>query len=214
MHPKCVIKKWDWFRAIGYEPHEGQQLFHKSEAQNRFVAAGWGWGKSTAVARDYEPLFLSPKSRIWIVGPDYGLASREFGIMWDDIVVGQQVPMSVARYNVDQGAMIMRTPDAVGGSVVEVKTERNPHSLEAEDVDAIIYAELAQLKKATVERCQGRLRVGRAEQAGGFTPEGFNWSYDDIWEPACDPGRDDWWGHRGPSWENPAVSAKWLEVPV
>ena len=77
MHPKCVIDKWEWFKAIGYEPHEGQRLFHSSDAPNRIVAAGWGWGKSIALARDYEPLLLSPGTRIWIVGPDYGLASRE-----------------------------------------------------------------------------------------------------------------------------------------
>ena len=113
---------------------------------------------------------------------------------------------------VDQGKMRLKTPESVGGSVLEVKTERNPHSLEAEDVDAIIYAEAGQLKQRTYERCQGRLRIGRAEQAAAFTPEGFNWAYKALWKPtrAPDVDRDDWWGHRGPSWENPAVSEKWL----
>ena len=211
MHPKCVIDKWGWFESIGYKPHEGQRLFHKSEAQNRVASCGWGWGKSTCVARDYEPLFMSPGTRIWIVGPDYGEAAREFSIVWDDLIVKKQLPMAVKRFNVDQGKMILKTPDSCGGSVLEVKTERNPHSLEAEDVDAIIYAEAGQLKKSTYERCQGRLRIGRAEQAAAFTPEGYNWAYEELWEPAEDPDQPDWWGRRGPSWENPHVSQKWLK---
>jgi len=210
VHPKCVIDKWSWFDAIGYDPHPGQLLFHNSEAKNRVVTAGWGWGKSCAGAREFEALLLSPGTRIWIVGPDYGEASREFRFFWDDLVVRKQLPFAEKRFNVDQGAMRLRTPDECGGSILEVKTERNPHSLEAEDVDAIIYAEAGQLKKATYERCQGRLRMG-GYQVFLFTPEGFNWCYKDLWMRCEDQEDADWWGHRGPSTENPHLDAAWLE---
>lgn len=211
MHPKCVIEKWPWFKSIGYEPHGAQKLFHNSTAPNRVVSAGWGWGKSMAVARDSEPLLMSPGTQIWIVGPDFGEASREFSFFWHDLVVNKQLPMAEARYNVDQGAMRLRTPDSCGGSLLVVKSERNPHSLEAEDVDRIIYAEAGQLKRSTYERCQGRLRMG-GHQDAAFTPEGFNWAYDDLWEPAIDPDEKDWWGHRGPSTENPYLDSKWLKT--
>jgi len=210
MHPKLSIDKWQLFDSIGYNPHPGQVAFHKSEAIDRVCSCGWGWGKSTAGAREYEALLLSPGVRIWIVGPDYKEASREFQIFWDDLVVTLGVEFAEARNSPDQGVMRLRTPDSVGGSVLEVKTERNPYSLEAEDVDAIIYAEAGQMKRKTHERLFGRRRMGKSEAVYLFTPEGFGWTHDDLWKPAIDPEEPEFWGHRGPSWENPAISRDWL----
>ena len=210
-HPKCVIDQWKLFDSLGYEPHDGQRAFHDSQATNRVVSAGWGWGKSKAGAYDALALVLSPQTTTWIVGPDYGEASREFSLIYDAMYQGGQLAdCPVKRFNIDQGDMKIRTPDSCGGSNLVVKSERNPHSLEAEDVDNMLYAEAGQLKKATYERCQGRLRMG-GHQVALFTPEGFNWAHDDLWEPATDHEQDDWWGRRGPSWENPHLAPKWLE---
>lgn len=208
MHPKLVIERDQFFDSIGYEPHDGQRAFHESDAKNRVATTGWGWGKSHALAREIELMLLSPRTLTWIVGPDYGEAAREFSIVWDDLVTRLALPFAEKHYLVDQGKMRLRTPDEVGGSVLEVKTERNPHSLEGPDVDLMAYAEAGQLKQRTYQRCQGRLRMG-GYQVAAFTPEGFNWAFDDLWEPTRE--KDDWWGHRGPSWENPYIDADWLE---
>ena len=209
-HPKCVIDQWKLFDKLGYEPHDGQRTFHERVEPNKVVSTGWGWGKSTALGRELLPLVMSPQTTSWIVGPDYGEASREYSIIWEDFYkLGLLDSCPVKAFNVDQGNMKLRTPDSVGGSVLTVKSERNPHSLEAEDVDALAYAEAGQLKRATFQRCQGRLRMGGYQMAA-FTPEGFNWAYEDLWEPATDPDEPDWWGHRGESSENPHISQKWL----
>jgi len=211
-HPKCVIDQWKLFDSLDYEPHEGQRAFHECAAKNRVAPCGWGWGKSKMLAYDALPLILSPQTTTWIVGPDYGEASREYSIIYEGMyTLGLLADCPVKTFNVDQGSMKIKTPDSCGGSTVTVKTERNPHSLEAEDVDNMLYAEAGQMKRTTYQRCQGRLRTG-GYQTAAFTPEGFNWTHDDLWLLATDPEEHDWWGRRGPSWENPHLDPAWLEA--
>ena len=146
---------------------------------------------------------------IWIVGPDYHEARREFRIIRDDIVLKAGLPLAVDRDSPDQGVMRLQTPEACGGSVLEVISERNPKKLEAHEPDAILMVEASQMKKGTWERLQGRRRLGHVPMYYGYTPEGYDWTYECLWQAALD-GEEGYWARRGPSWENPAVSRDWL----
>ena len=66
------IELWDklktvranWFKKIGYEPHEGQWKMHNSDAMFRVLAAGTRFGKSLCAAREAEAVLLLPNVRV------------------------------------------------------------------------------------------------------------------------------------------------------
>ena len=204
-----AIEKRRWFDFIGYEPHEGQWAFHENRARFRVCPCGWGWGKTTAAARDYEPLFLTPNTVGWIVAPTYVLGEKPFRVFYNDLVsrFGRDF-FAECKYN-PKVEMKLKLREELGGSVIEVKTERHPESLEGEDVDYVIFEEASLMKLKTFERVYGRLRMG-GEACFLFTPDGFNWTYD-LYKHGDDPEYADWWSRRGPSHDNPHLEAEWLE---
>src|SRR6266571_320929 len=86
-----VIDKAAYFAKIGFQPHPKQWLFHKSPARFRIPVCGRRFGKSTMAGRDVQPDLFVPKRRMWIVGPTYDLAEKEFRVVWDDMIIGLQL---------------------------------------------------------------------------------------------------------------------------
>jgi hypothetical protein len=210
---KSIIEKDKWFRKIGYEPHDGQWQFHRSRARFRLMSCGWGWGKSRGAAADYEPLLLAPRTVTWIVAPSYELGEKPFRVFWYDLLaamgrdwVGEGTR---SRYSVEGGRMRIETPDQCGSSILAVKTERHPESLEGEDVDAAIFEELGEMKRSTFERVYGRLRMG-GEACGLYTPDGFGFPHDLLLRSGKEEFPD-WWSRTGPSWENPHLDPAFVE---
>ena len=77
-----------YFQSIGYEPHKEQWSFHNSDARFRVATCGRRFGKSTMAARDVVPKhILQPEQMIWLVGPTYLLAEKEFRVIWNDLII-------------------------------------------------------------------------------------------------------------------------------
>src|SRR5262245_8305869 len=66
------------FRELGYRPHRGQMLVHRSKAKRRVLVAGVRTGKSIAAAHEAVAAALQPCKRSvgWCVGPTLELADK------------------------------------------------------------------------------------------------------------------------------------------
>jgi hypothetical protein len=158
-------------------------------------------------ARDVTPKhLLKPNQMVWIVGPTYDLAEKEFRVIWNDLIVGQKLGRDkrVKRaYNKRSGDMYIQFP---WGTRVECRSAEHPEYLVGEALDHVIMSEAAKHKKETWERY---VRPALADRRGGAdfptTPEGFNWLHD-LWQLGRrDKFRGIYQSWRFPSWENVAV---------
>lgn len=200
--PTMQIDKNAFFQKIGYRPHPAQVLYHESNARFRLANCGRRFGKSTMAGRDLEPkLFLKDKI-FWIVGPTYDLGEKEFRVVWDDLIVKQQLGRmkSIKRaYNKKQGNMFIQFP---WGTRLEVRSADHPENLVGEALDHVILSEAAKHKEETWSRF---IRPALADKRGGAdfptTPEGHNWLYD-VWMYGQDATMPDYESWRFPSWAN------------
>lgn len=200
---KDELVKLAYFKKIKYEPHDGQQLYHKSKARFRLANCGRRFGKSFMAARDLEPKLLEPNKRYWIVGPTYDLAEKEFRVIWRDMIVdlGFGKDPSVSKvYNKRQGNMHIEFKNR--NTLLEVRSAQNPENLVGESLDGVIMSEAAKHTQETWERYI-RPALGDKRGFADFTttPEGFNWLYDE-WMRGQDqtfPEYDSW---RFPSYMN------------
>jgi hypothetical protein len=151
-YPK--IDKWKYFDLIGYETHHSEvKRFHNSEARIKVASAPRRSTKSYASAKDVQPILLLPNTRVWIVGPSYGLAEKEFRYIHEDMVINRNklgLPKpKVCMTNPRSGQLFIKF---AWGAIVEGKTADRPESLLGEAVDAVIYSEAAQLPRGIRER--------------------------------------------------------------
>jgi len=74
------LKKRELFSALGYEPHPGQVLVHRSKASRRVLACGVRWGKSLCAASEGIAAAMGPSKRSmgWVVAPTFELADKVF----------------------------------------------------------------------------------------------------------------------------------------
>jgi hypothetical protein len=200
-----VISKSAFFQKIGYEPHEAQLLYHRSQARFRLPNCGRRFGKSTMAGRDLEPKLFLPDKLFWIVGPTYDLGEKEFRVIWHDLIVRQQLGKDkrVKRaYNKKQGNMFIEFP---WHTRLEVRSADHPENLVGDALDWVIMSEAAKHKQDTWERF---IRPALADKRGGAdfptTPEGYNWLYQ-LWMHGQDNTLPDYESWRFPSWANPAV---------
>lgn len=172
-----------FWAKVGYEPHAQQRLYHASNARFRVPCCGRRFGKSTMAARDVTPRYLlKPNKMVWIVGPTYDLAEKEFRVIWNDLIVGQQLGKDKRvkkAYSKRSGDMFIQFP---WGTRVECRSAEHPEYLVGEALDHVIMSEAAKHKKETWERY---VRPALADRRGGAdfptTPEGFNWLHD-LWQ--------------------------------
>lgn len=200
-----VIDKVAYFDKVGYKPHPKQWLFHNSTARFRIPCCGRRFGKSRMAGMDVQPKLLTPKTRVWIVGPTYDLAEKEFRVVWDTMIVelalGRNKRIKKA-YNKKQGLMHIEFP---WGSVLECRSADHPENLVGESLDHVIMSEAAKHKKDTFERY---IRAALSDRRGTAdfptTPEGYNW-YHKLWQQGLNHDQPEYESWRFPSWENPFV---------
>jgi hypothetical protein len=199
------VNKGHLFEVIGYRPHAGQKLYHLSTSRFKVPVCGRRFGKSTMAARDVEPLLFQPNKRVWIVGPTYDLAEREFRVIWNDLIVGQKLGQDKRvkkSYNKRSGDMTIEFP---WGSIIEAKSAEHPERLVGDALDYVIMSEAAKHKPETWTKY---LRAALSDKRGGAsfptTPEGYNWLYD-LYQYGKDPDRANWASWRFPTWENVAM---------
>lgn len=196
-----------FWQKVGYAPHPMQMLYHDSDARFRVPCCGRRFGKSTMAARDVTPKhIMRPNQMIWIVGPTYDLAEKEFRVIWNDMIVNQGLGKDkrIRRaYSKRSGDMFIQFP---WGTRVECRSAEHPEYLVGEALDHVIMSEAAKHKRETWERY---IRPALADRRGGAdfptTPEGFNWLHD-LWQL----GRRDrfkgiYESWRFPSWANKVV---------
>jgi hypothetical protein len=158
-------------------------------------------------ARDVSPKhLLRANQMVWIVGPTYDLAEKEFRVIWNDLIVKEKLGRDkrVKRaYSKRSGDMFIQFP---WGTRVECRSAEHPEYLVGEALDHVIMSEAAKHKRETWERY---IRPALADRRGGAdfptTPEGFNWLHD-LWQLGRRErfkGIYESW--RFPSWDNPVV---------
>ena len=199
------IDRTAFFRKLGYDPFPQQLLFHNSNARFRLANCGRRFGKSSMAARDLEPRLFIPNRNYWIVGPSYDLGSKEFKILWDDLIIGQKLGLekSVKKsFQKKQGNMYIEFP---WNTRVEVRSAEKPEALVGDALDHVIMSEAAKHKEETWERY---IRPALADRRGTAdfptTPEGHNWLYH-LWMFGKDETLPEYESWRFPSWANTRV---------
>lgn len=195
--------KLAYFKQLGYTPHSGQMKFHTSQARFRAMNCGRRWGKSLSLARDLEPELLLPNRTYWIVAPTYDLGEKEFKVIWQDMIVKQQLgkdPRVEKSYSKRQGNMHIKFKDR--NTVLEVRSADNPELLVGEALDGALFSEAARHKQDTWEQY---IRPALSDRRGwatfGTTPLGFNWYYD-LWMFGKDDSLPEYESWIFPSWGN------------
>lgn len=200
-----MFDKATYFEGIGYKPHAKQWLYHNSRARFRFPNCGRRFGKSTMAGRDLSPRLFEQNRMYWIVGPTYDLGEKEFRVIWDDLVVRQQLGKDKRvkkAYNKKQGNMYLELP---WNTRLEVRSADHPENLVGEALDHVIMSEAAKHKQETWERF---IRPALADRRGSAdfptTPEGFNWLWD-LWMMGPNQEFPEYESWRFPSWDNLAI---------
>lgn len=154
------ISKIDFFRAVGYFPHNKQVEIHKSKARFRIVAAGARSGKSMSAGAEIAYRALFPNQRIWAVSSQYELAEKEF--IWalefleKFYINGERILNYASLTNAQKGSRVLKFP---WGSFVKTKSTEKPQTLLGEELDFIVLCEAAQIPRSVWERML-RARIG------------------------------------------------------
>src|SRR5215210_1833280 len=158
------MNKAHLYELLAYSPHAGQKLYHKSQARYKVPVCGRRFGKSTMAARDIEPKLFEPNRLLWIVGPTYDLAEKEFRVIWDDLIIrlrlGQDKRIKKS-YNKRSGDMSIIMP---WGSSIEAKSAEHPERLVGDALDYVIMSEAAKHKRETWTRY---VRPALSDKRGG-----------------------------------------------
>jgi hypothetical protein len=149
-----VIDKWALFDRIGYDvTHPEVRRFHDSKARVKVAVAPRRGSKSYAASHDVMDECLLPNRRIWVVGPSYNLAEKEFRYIHQKLVLernkhGLPKPKTCLT-NPRSGQLMIVWP---WGTILEGKSADRPDGLLGDAINRIIYSEAAQLPRAIRER--------------------------------------------------------------
>lgn len=73
---KQILNKQKLWSLLGYHPTPQQLQVHNSNKRWRVCLMGRRSGKSFMAAHEILPWLLTPRTRGWIVGPNYSLANK------------------------------------------------------------------------------------------------------------------------------------------
>lgn len=151
-------------------------------------------------AHEIIPWLLTPKTRGWILAPNYSL--------------GQKIAREVKRIVFHELRLPVETKKEVNGdlyflrlaglhSELSVKSADSPESLIGEGIDYLIVDEMAIIPQQTYEMY---VRPTLADRQGWAlfcsTPRGFNY-FEYLFRLGQDPKYPDWESWQVPSWESP-----------
>lgn len=205
------LRKREFFASLGYEPHAGQILVHKSKAPRRVLACGVRWGKSTCGAMEgIAALFdLKEQSLGWIVCPTYSLGDRIF--LEISRTITEHLSHRIIELSEREQRIVVRN---FGGGVSElrVKSADNPTSLLGQALDYAIIDEAARLKADVWERHVSQRLLDRKGWALLLsTPANPNWFYRMFrrGQKSRDAMFESW---SSPTWTNPFVDPEFVEA--
>lgn len=160
---------------IKFEPHWGQQKVIEAFDSNRetLLRCGRRWGKSFLCSYLAVREALYPDKRIWLVAPNYDLAS----------IVFDTCSRFVGTLLSEKSFKLSKNPRSIielqHGSIIEVKSAENPVSLLGRSTDLVILDEAARLHKYIWDEYiypTTHERKGKVIYIS--TPMGQNWFYD------------------------------------
>lgn len=159
---------------LHFYPHEKQTYILKNMRRFTIVCSAKRLGKSMLAAYlAMRELFL-PRHIVWVVGPNYELASRVWDYVeeWIDMYFeGDKGPFRVNRHD----RVIENT---ITGAKMWMKTTENPTSLLGKGLDMVIIDEAARIQEGIWD---GYIRPNLTDRMGRAfiisNPHGFNWFY-------------------------------------
>ena len=205
------VSKAAVFRLLGYEPHPGQVLVHRSTASRRVLACGVRWGKTMCAAHEAVAALLEPRERSigWTVGPTYDLSSRCFDLVAR--IVEDRLRHRVCELD-RRGQRVVLTNLGGGASELRGKSADNPTSLLGEGLDWLVVDEAAQLRADVWENYLGPRLLDRKGWALLMsTPNGSGWFHRMFrrGQKGRDPAFESW---ASPSAANPHLDRAAIEA--
>ena len=195
-----ALNKGALFRSLGYEPHAGQALLHRSKASRRVLACGVRWGKTTAAAMETVAALLEPREQAlgWVVGPTYEHSERIFEKVAS--VMEKHLAHRIRRLDRRGHQLVIHNLSGCL-SVLCAKSADNPASLLGDGLDFLIVDEAAQIEREVWESCLSqRLLDRRGWALLASTPKGREWFHrqwrrgqrgrDSDYESWCSPSSD------------------------
>lgn len=205
------LRKRELFASLGYTPHAGQVLVHKSKAPRRVLACGVRWGKSTCGSMEaIAALFdLKAQSLGWLVVPTYSLGDRIFQEVTRTI--REHLPHRILDLSDREQRIVVRNL-AGGVSELRVKSADNPTSLLGQALDYAIIDEAARLKADVWERHVSQRLLDRKGWALMLsTPAGPGYFHRLFkrGQKNRDAMFESW---SSPTWTNPLVDREFVEA--
>ncbi len=205
------LSKRELFTSLGYEPHPGQLLVHRSRAKRRVLACGSRWGKSVCAAMEAIAAAMEPRKRamIWVVAPTLDLAEKVYREVV--IAVAEHLRHRIVEMKQHDKRLVLRN---IGGGLSEVraKTADNPVSLLGEGLDFLIVDEAARLKPTIWSSYLSQRLIDKDGSALLIsTPRGKGW-FHAMWrrgQGGTDPHFESW---NAPSWQNPHLKRELIEA--
>ena len=206
------ISKPALFEMLGYAPHPGQVVVHRSTAPRRIVACGVRWGKTLCAAMEGLAAALEPSERSmgWVVAPTYDLAEKVFREIV--VIAAEHLPHRIVTLKHHEQRLVLRN---LGGGLSEIrgKSADNPVSLLGEGLDWLIIDEAARLKPLIWQSHLSQRLLDRKGWALMIsTPKGKGWLYD-LFRRGQGSDRDpDYESWNRPSWTSPFLDKEMIEA--
>lgn len=168
-----------WYRSLGHTPKLGQQLFDEAvDSGKRFVSLFTPNqdGKSYHIAKAVGAYLLLPEIHIWLVGPTYKDASKEFFYLETDLIaMGVKKQARTWHRNILGDMRI----ELKNGSWVEVISTENPENLRREQLDVVVLCEASKLPADLYQRMlYSRVERRRGKCLVPTTHKGYGWVWD------------------------------------
>ncbi len=210
-HPAWRLDRDALFADLGYEPHPGQLLVHRSSARFRVLACGTRWGKSTCAGMEAVAAMVEPREAAtgWLVAPTYDVCKRIYTRLC--AVVTQHLSHRVVTISPREQKIVV-TNLAGGFSELRCKSADHPVSLLGEALDFLVVDEAATMRNEVWEDHLAPRLIDRKGSALVIsTPQGPGWFYEMYrrGRKNRDPECESW---ASPSSDNPHVSAAVIEA--
>lgn len=200
-----------------FDPHPGQLEMMEDPSRFLVCVCGRRLGKSNMCGHDplipeamltrnmAQHLLDDGKRReFWTVGPTYTDAEKSFRVFWNKAKkLGMPFDKPGSYYSLHSGDM---TVSLWGGAFIySAKSADNPDRLVGEGLSGVHIDEAAKMP----EIVWTQMIMPTLSDFGGWakfttTPEGKNWIYN-LYMDSIRPEKQNWGGHRIPSWRNPWV---------
>lgn len=193
------------FKLTGYEPHENQLDFHRSNARFKVACCGRRFGKSMMAAKELECYLFQEDCIFWIVAPTYVLGEKEFRVIYNDLMIKKGMIKwkgVQTAYNIRMGNMRIKFP---WNTEIIVKSAEDPKGIVGEGLHGVVLAEAAKLRETVWEQ---QIRPALVDFRGfaimSSTPEGKNWFHREFVNGIKDDEENkNYASWQLPSWKNP-----------